>query len=254
MRFEDFAQLYALEEDFWWFVGMREITASLLDPILAAGQDRRILDAGCGAGINLIWLKRYAGGGLVVGVDLDSGALDFCRARGHGELVQASTTALPFGDETFDLVTSFDVLVQLPGEGADERALAEMYRVLRPRGVCFVRAAAYSWLRSSHDEAIGSQRRYTLGGLAGRVHRAGFRVRRATYANTLLLPVAIARRLLLERIGIVSRGSEVRPLPPVLRRLNPALTEVLRVESRLTGRVGLKLPFGLSAICVAEKA
>lgn len=141
MRFEDFAQLYALEEDFWWFVGMREITASLLNPILAAGQDRQVLDAGCETGINLTWLERYAGGGRVVGVDLDSGALDFCRARGHKDVARASTTALPFGDETFDLVTSFDVLVHLPGEGADERALAEMYCVLRPRGVCFVRAA-----------------------------------------------------------------------------------------------------------------
>jgi hypothetical protein len=34
MRTEDYEYLYRLEEDFWWFAGMREITAALLDPLL----------------------------------------------------------------------------------------------------------------------------------------------------------------------------------------------------------------------------
>ena len=60
MQPEDFAYLYELESDFWWFVGMREITAALLDPVCPPGIDRRILDDGAGAGGNLSWLKRYA--------------------------------------------------------------------------------------------------------------------------------------------------------------------------------------------------
>ncbi|MBA3320317.1 MAG: methyltransferase type 11, partial [Pyrinomonadaceae bacterium] len=48
MQEEDFAYLYALEESFWWFAGMREITAAVLDPVLPRSQDRLILDAGCG--------------------------------------------------------------------------------------------------------------------------------------------------------------------------------------------------------------
>jgi SAM-dependent methyltransferase len=253
LRAEDFADLYALEESYWWFVGMERVTAALLDPFCPPGRARDVLDAGCGTGAMLNWLERYARGGRVAGIDVSSDALDFCRARGLGNLAQASATQLPFDDETFDLVTSFDVLVQIPGEGSDKRAMREMFRVLRPGGVAFVRAAAYGWMRSGHDEALGTQRRYGLGQLTERMERAGFRVRRATYANSLLLPVAAFRRLVLKRVGLADRGSDVKPLPPSLAWLNRALTNALYAEARLLRSAGAKLPAGLSAVCVAEK-
>jgi ubiquinone/menaquinone biosynthesis C-methylase UbiE len=253
MRAEDYADLYTLEESFWWFVGMREITRALLDPLCLPAKDSAILDAGCGTGDMLSRLALYAGGDRVAGVDLSPAALDFCRERRHEFLAQASVTHLPFADSVFDLVTSFDVLVQVPGEGEDERAMREMWRVLRPGGLAFVRVAAYEWMRSGHDEALGTQRRYNLGVLAGRMERAGFRVLRATYANSLLLPVAALRRLVLKRVGLAGRGSDVKPLPPGLRWLGGALAGALRAEALLLKRTRLKLPAGLSAICVAEK-
>lgn len=251
MQAEDYEYLYALEEDFWWFAGMRELTGALLDAYCPPGRERAILDAGCGAGFNLSWLRRYSGGREVIGVDLIPDALKFCRERGHRLLARASVTALPFADESFDLVTSFDVLVQLPG--ADELAAREMYRVLRPGGVAFVRAAAYEWLRSGHDAALGTQRRYQLGELTALLERAGFRVLRQTYANSLLLPLAAFRRLVLKRVGLADAGSDVKPLAPGLGWLNELLLGALRAEAGwLRGR-RRSLPAGLSAICVAAK-
>ena len=255
MKTEDYEYLYRLEEDFWWFRGMREITAALLDPacLPAPPGGRRILDAGCGTGGMMTWLGRYAGeGGSVVGLDLIPTALDFCRERRHKYLVQASATDLPFADSSFDLVTSFDVLVQIPGRGSDERAMREMFRVLRPGGTAFVRVAAYEWMRSGHDDALGTQRRYSLSVLAGRMKAAGFKITRATYANSFLLPLAAVRRLLLKRLGVADSGSDVKPLPPSLARLNSLFTRALIAEARLL-RAGRNLPAGLSAVCVAEK-
>lgn len=253
VRAEDYADLSSLEDDLWWFVGMREITAAVLDAACPATRDRLILDAGCGTGGMLAWLTRYAGAGKVAGIDLVPEAIRFCRENRHEHLAQASVTDLPFGDSTFDLVTSFDVLVQLPGEAADERAMREMYRVIRPGGVVFVRVAAYGWMRSGHDRALGTQRRYSLGELADKMGRAGFTVLRASYANSLLLPVAAVRRLLLKRVGLADRGSDVKPLPPGLGWLNRVLAGVLAGEARLLGRTGLDLPAGLSVVCVAKK-
>ncbi|HZS03395.1 MAG TPA: methyltransferase domain-containing protein [Blastocatellia bacterium] len=254
MQSEDFAYLYDLEEKFWWFVGMRAITAALLDPVCAPGRDRLILDDGCGTGGNLEWLKRYAGNGKVVGLDLETDALGFCRERRHERLTRASATDLPFADAVFDLVTSFDVLPHVCGEGADERAMREMFRVLRPGGIAFVRAAAYEWMRSGHDRALGGQRRYRLGLLSERLERAGFHILRATYANTLLLPAAALRRLVLQRVGLANRGSDVKPLPPRLGWLERVLTGALRREAQLLASPGVTLRFGLSAICIARKA
>lgn len=254
MRAQDYADLYALEESLWWFTGMREVTRALLDPVCPHGHVRDVLDAGCGTGGMLQWLGRYADGGRVAGVDLSADALDFCRGRGLRDLAGASVIALPFADLTFDLVTSFDVLVQLPGEGSDEVAMREMFRVLRPGGVAFVRVAAYEWMRSGHDEALDTQRRYTLAQLVERMERAGFIVRRATYANTLLLPAAVLRRLVLKRLGLADGGSDVKPLSHGLGWLNRLFASALAAEASLLRRNGAKLPAGLSVICVAEKS
>jgi SAM-dependent methyltransferase len=245
--------LYALEENYWWFVGMRKVTAALLDAVCPPGCARHVLDAGCGTGGMLSWLRRYAVGGRVAGIDLSPDALGFCRERGLRDLALASVTALPFADSTFDLVTSFDVLVQLPGEGSDELAMREMFRVLRPGGIAFVRVAAYEWMHSGHDEALGTQRRYLMGQLVQRMASAGFRVRRATYANALLLPAVALRRLVLKRLGLADLGSDVKPLPPSLAWLNRALAATLAGEAHLLERPGARLPAGLSAICVTER-
>ena len=250
MQAQDYAYLYELEENFWWFQGMREITKVLLDPICAAARERQVLDAGCGTGGMLSWLTQYAGSHRVVGIDLSPTALEFCRERNHQQLTQGSIAQLPFADSSFDLVTSFDAIQHVLNQG-DVRAIGEMYRVLRPAGFAFVRTSAYEWLRSGHDAALNVQRRYTLGELSDEMQRAGFTIRRATYANTLLLPVAVIKRLVLSRFGSAHAESEVKPWPKSWQWLNGLMSLPLKLEAGVLRR--MDLPFGVSAICIGEK-
>ena len=254
MQAEDYRYLYTLEQDFWWFAGMRGITAAMLDSACPPSRERLILDAGCGTGGMLSWLTRYSVAGRIVGLELVQDAISFCRERKQDHLVQASVTDLPFADSTFDLLTSFDVLVQLPGQAKDERAMREMHRVIRPGGIAFVRVAAYKWMKSGHDEALGTQHRYSLRELTGKMERAGFTILRASYANSFLLPVVAIRRLLLKRVGLADSGSDVKPLPAGLAWLNKMLVAVLRAEALLIKHTKINLPAGLSIICLAKKS
>jgi ubiquinone/menaquinone biosynthesis C-methylase UbiE len=253
MQNEDYAYLAQLEADFWWFRGMREIAAVLLDPYLAAPRDRTILDAGCGTGGNLEWLRRYAGQGPIIGLDYVNTALQFCQQAGHHRLVQASATDLPFADASIDLVTSFDVIVQIPGTGSDIQAIAEMSRVLKPGGFAFVRGPAYEWMKSGHDAALDTQRRYTLPQLNARLTDGGLRVVRQTYANSFLFPLAALRRQVLKRLGLADAGSDVKPLPVSLRWLNGLMESTLRREAKLLRTPNFQFRFGLSAICIVQK-
>jgi SAM-dependent methyltransferase len=96
------------------------------------------LDVGCGAGIDtLIAARRVGPGGRVVGLDMTPAQLE--RARQHAaaagldnvELHQGHMEALPFADASIDVALSNGTL-NLSTRKA--RALAEMYRVLRPGG------------------------------------------------------------------------------------------------------------------------
>jgi len=252
MQAKDFEDLYETEEKMWWFAGMREISAALLDEFCRKDFEN-ILDIGCGTGLNLEWLKRYGVEASIKGLDLEAVALNFCRARGENHLVQASATDLPFPDRFFDLVTSFDVLVQIPGEGSDERAIAEMHRILKPGGIAFARAAAYQWMYSGHDVAVNTQRRYNLPELAQKLENGGFTVLRKTYANTLMFPAAVVRRMVLKKIGLADAGSDVKQLPPSLAWLNRLLTRMMTWEARYLKAKNRSLPFGLSAVCVVRK-
>jgi len=97
---------------------------------LAAG--KRVLDAGCGTGYGSAELARLADS--VVGADIAADAVDY--AREHYRLPnlrfeQASCTALPHPEASFDLVVAFEVIEHL----ADWREmLRESRRLLAPGG------------------------------------------------------------------------------------------------------------------------
>jgi SAM-dependent methyltransferase len=168
-------------------------------------------------------------------------------------IAQASVETLPFAESTFDLVTSFDVLVQLDGNESDQAAIGAMYRVLKPAGLAFVRVAAHKWMKSGHDVAVGDKHRYSLQELVGKMKQAGFQILRDTYANSLPMPLAMLRRLVLKRIGLASAGSDVKALPPGWQWLNSAMRGMLKGEASWLRHPDARLVMGLSAICVARK-
>jgi SAM-dependent methyltransferase len=247
MRAEDFDLLYSLEETYWWFVAMRQIT----DAIAAGALQKpnlRILDAGCGTGFNLAYYASAAGRDIY-GLDVTMDALEWVRKRGFQKITQASVTDIPFRSGTFDLVFSFDVLPQIPLE-RDAPAIHEMYRVLKPDGYLFVRGAAFEWLRSSHDEELHTMHRFTRRELVEKLTRAGFEVEWSSYANGFLFPVILLRRFL-KHAGI-GKGTDVRPLPRGLGWLDSIFRNVLSREAGWF-KSGRTLPFGLSVICWARK-
>ena len=102
------------------------------------GQDRRLLEVGCGIGVDSIQLARR--GFQVTAVDLTENALVVARqfATRRGVTIDfrlGNAEALDFPSESFDFVYSFGVLHHTPDI---ERSLAEVYRVLRPGGTAFV--------------------------------------------------------------------------------------------------------------------
>ena len=97
---------------------------------------KRVLDAGCGAGYGSAELALAAES--VVGVDIAAEAIEFAQAnyqQPNLRFEQASCTALPFANASFDLVVAFEVIEHLE----DWRGfLQDACRVLAPAGQLIV--------------------------------------------------------------------------------------------------------------------
>ena len=238
----------AVEDAHWWFDAMEHIASRLL----ASPGGRTpcaVLDAGCGTGRNLRFLERCFPAAAVTGLDFSPVALNHCAKRGFERLVCGSVNALPFASETFDLVTSFDVLT---ADSVDElAALREQARVLRLGGRLLIRVAAYNFLRSRHDAEWNIGRRYTRRGLQIKLIQAGFDVKLVCYANALLLPVALAKRWTERMFPSENDGSDLQ-IGAGVGIMASILRGVLKSEAPWIIRGWL--PFGLSAIALAEKS
>jgi len=199
----------------------------------------------------LSWLERYTRGGPVVGLEYSAGGIAFCRSRQHTALVHGTAVALPFGTASFDLVTSFEVLDEIPD---DRPAFMEIARVLRPGGRALIRWPGLEWLRSGHDASMQTQRRTTPAGLSAKLAAVGLEVERATFANFILLgPIATLRLTRNWLRGSETPVSDVRPMPASLAWLDGLFHSCLSAEARWLRRPGARLPIGVSVICLARK-
>lgn len=153
--------------DYWW----DEDFLDLMQRRLGLEKCKNALDVGCGIGH---WTKRihpFLGGeSKITGIDYNA---QWIKEAKNGEsqnisFMEGSAYDLPFPDEIFDFVTCQTLFMHLD---QPEKALKEMYRVLKKGGIIFIAEAnnygnlirSNSGLDSlSLDERIEHARLYAL--------------------------------------------------------------------------------------------
>jgi SAM-dependent methyltransferase len=119
------------EPSYVWRAGQQR----RLEMLLAAAEGRErgsVLVDGCGVGAYLSRLAPSAGS--IVGLDIEhERTVDARRVSldGHGKVVCGAGEALPFADDSFDLILSHEVLEHVQD---DARVIREMVRTLRTGG------------------------------------------------------------------------------------------------------------------------
>lgn len=114
-----------------------------------------ILDIGTGLGIYIYRLSQHAPDAKFIGIDIDEENLRQARnIRGNSELILMSAENLGFRDNTFDAVLMIEVLEHISN---DKKSIAEIYRVLKPRGKLIVTAPNKLFPFETHGFRIGSK-------------------------------------------------------------------------------------------------
>jgi SAM-dependent methyltransferase len=253
MNAQEYERMFRLEDSYWWFVGRHHLVLTFLKEKFGNRTDLKILDIGCGTGAMSRKLERF---GEVTSADFSPLALDFCRRRELAHVCQADAMDLPFGDASFDVIVALDLLEHLPD---DEAAMRQFCRVLKPGGYVVATVPAYQSLWSSHDVALMHYRRYVAREVRDRFVAAGLTITRLSYAMTLLYPLVwVVRRASILKNKRSGSGNVDNPdaapkasLVAVPSFVNRLLIGLLALENRLIRRV--RLPFGLSVFCLAQK-
>jgi len=207
----------------------------------------QVLDLGCGFGRHAF--EAYRRGADVVAVDRSTDEVAqvtamfrVMEAAGEvapgqrGRAVRADLLALPFPDASFDVVMASEVLEHIP---ADELAMAEIARVVRPGGRVAVTVPRWwperiCWAlsREYHDVSGGHVRIYKGDVLAERLERAGLSPRGSHHAHALHAPYwwlncALGRESLPSRLYHRVLVWDIMRRPWVTRTAEQALNPVL---------------------------
>ncbi len=199
----------------------------------------RVLEIGCGTG-NLT--GSLAEGRRVLAVDVHSGYLREARRRLRAvpgvafkkiDLEKKLSALRSFRPDT---VICVNVLEHLSG---DHRVLRQCYGLLPPGGRLLLFVPALQCLFGSMDLSYGHFRRYSAGGLTGKMEKAGFQVAYCRYLN------------LLGVLGWWWNGKVLK------RKIIPKSQMML--YDRVVGFTSkierfLPKPIGMSLFCVGEKS
>ena len=244
----EYQRIYERESFFWWFVGRRHILEEALRRIISTiTKDLDILDIGCGAGGNILFLKKF---GRVTGLDVSEEALKFSQDKGFSKLLLGKAEALPVPDKSFNIVSILDCIEHIDD---DMKALHECERVLKKDGVLLLTVPAHRWLWSRHDEALHHKKRYTKSELISKIEVAGFVVQEISHFVIPAIPFLLFQKSMcrIKKVFYPRRKEIIDTYDVLLPSfLNKSLILWLNFENLIIKKISI--PFGSSILLVAK--
>jgi ubiquinone/menaquinone biosynthesis C-methylase UbiE len=184
----------------------------IIEMLLTRLERGRVLDAGCGTGTLAMELARH--GFQVNGMDLSRKSVQLANEKVNSaalidqiRIIGGSITSIPFSSGSFDGVVCGEVLEHVVDDSA---AVRELYRILRPDGICVVTVPANSKLWGFDDEWAGHLRRYEEEELIDLLERNGIHAEEVRWWGfpTLRLYRHMVNRLWVDRIADKTKAAQ----------------------------------------------
>ncbi len=232
---------YRQEESHWWFAARAEIVTEIIERYGNLKPGETILDIGCGTGAIL---KKLSAKYKVVGIDMSPLAVEYSKKRGLTDVYQMPVQEFPKDKFKVKAAILLDVIEHIDDDLDVLRATRE---IIGPDGRVIITVPAYMWMWSAHDVVHHHKRRYNAQTLRDLLDRAGFEPIKLTYYNTLLFPLAAAKKLL-DRGKDASAASEAVEEPAGF--VNSLFRSIFSAEKHIVPN--MNLPFGVSLLLVAR--
>jgi ubiquinone/menaquinone biosynthesis C-methylase UbiE len=234
---KEYSKMYEVEETHWWYKGLRYYLFYWINKY----QPNKILDAGCGTGINASYLKNS--GYDIAGIDFSVDSISYSKKRGLENIIQGEIQKLPYGHESFDLIYCMDVIGILNDKDADS-AVKEAHRCLTPGGIYIINAAALNYLFSAQDYAWHIKKRYSKNEIVNLLERNNFSIKKVTYRVFLLFPLVLISKY-------INKNNKESDTDKTNFLLNFIFTPIMYFEFLISKY--FNLPIGSSIFVVAKK-
>jgi len=247
----EYQRMAEVERDMWWYTSLHADLFNIIGKHFGQERGIRILDAGCGTGGFLNYVRRR-GYPNCKGLDISPLAVASCRQQGL-EVLQGSIAdpAALTRAGSADVIVAIDVICSLPDEQQRVDFFRAASRLLNDGGLLIVQTPAFRCLGGIHDLAVGVNQRYTKADMQKLLQLADIQSYRLRYRLLLLAPLVFVARSL-QRLQLrfspnVTIQSDVK-MPP--KTVNALLFHLQRMEDRwLPFR-----PFGTSLQILVRKA
>jgi SAM-dependent methyltransferase len=230
MNPNELENLDKIEENHWWYKERRRILKLLLRKFEVKGT---ALDIGAGAGRNTRVLLEHGLDALAI--ENEETGINLCK-KNHIPCLQGDVLNLPFAENSFSLITLMDVLEHIEDH---EKAIKEIYRILKVNGKLILSVPLDMKLWSSHDEISLHKRRYDRKEILQLIEKERFDIILSFNWNSLMKPIVYLRRK--HKIG-----NDLIPPSPMLNKLLNAVIVIERTK------LFTRIP-GVSFFVVAQK-
>lgn len=150
-------------------------------------KDKVVLDVGCWTGqyeqLAATYVKE------IFGIDSDKEAIKYAQTSNiKCKFIACKAQKLPFRDGTFDVVLLLDVLEHLP-LNSENKALSEVYRVLKPNGILILSTPNKNILSILFDPAffILGHRHYSLSKIKHLLKGSNFSLKNERILNGIVV-------------------------------------------------------------------
>ena len=191
----EYQRMFEVEQKLWWYQTLHgKVLKQITYHFKSFNPQLRILDAACGTGGLLAFLKQK-GYLNTTGFDYSQHAIDFSLERNlnvsFGDLKNVEAFR---PDERFDVICCNDAMYFLD-DPEIVRALKAFKKKLNPGGIILINIHAFEAFSGTHDIAVGSSRRFVFKDFFAYTQASGLKIQYKTYwPFALSLPIWLVRR------------------------------------------------------------
>ncbi|WP_428656704.1 class I SAM-dependent DNA methyltransferase [Runella sp.] len=249
-KYDEYERMFNAERHLWWYRVLHQKVTAHIQKHFPNRTDISILDAGCGTGGMLMYL-RDNGFTKIEGFDFSEDGVAFSRSRGLEVTHLDLKKILEYKPEKqFDVIICDDVFTYF-SDAEIVDILKGIHAKLKPEGIFITNNNSHEAFSGIHDLVVGGQKRFVEKDMERLSKNAGLSIIYATYWSFFLSPLIMAvrawQRFQLRRgwIDLSKQASDVA-VPPFF--INLPLYWLVKTEEI----VFRKAPFGSSLFTVMK--